>query len=368
MEIRLDRFRVIAVHALAEITPPVDENHPTQWSGYQLDFEEFPTPDLVRFALTRLRDIKALGPGEKVAWSIDACFGDVPFQIAYRKFGFQLVVPKGTPEEIAQRLILCLKKAARLAARSLEEVAHQQIDSGNVSIDNKYRIFDGAYQFFRQEASARFQENPNSGFGVVFAPKFAEAGYCAGAMVNAYFSRLEHLLVLALPFTDFDPGNGALRKFAEALWDDKFTTVFDLSTDEVAKRTRDMLGKIKKQFRNPISHGGFDKKGTAFHFHVPGIAAVPALLSNYKVSIERFVTSITKPEFETLCAELDDCDRLLESTKLGPGIRFAQRLLPVSFSETQRMKYRNVAEHPERFEAFLEHETDILDMHMNMDY
>jgi len=43
-------------------------------------------------------------------------------------------------------------------------------------------------------------------------------------------------------------------------------------------------------------------------------------------------------------------------------------LLPVSFSESKRKKYREAAEHPESFEPFIEHEADIMDMHMNMDY
>src|SRR5262245_46642541 len=41
-----------------------------------------------------------MGRGEKVAWSLDASFKGVPFEISLRKFGFQYIVPKGTPEAV----------------------------------------------------------------------------------------------------------------------------------------------------------------------------------------------------------------------------------------------------------------------------
>src|SRR5436190_16693409 len=80
-----------------------------------------------------------------------------------------------------------------------------------------------------------------------------------------------------------------------------------------------MLAAIKKQFRNPISHGGFDNQGTLFHFHVPGLSALPALLTRHNVSIERYATPISRAEFERLCGQLDECDGLLEQSAIGPA-------------------------------------------------
>ena len=64
-------------------------------------------------------------------------------------------------------------------------------------------------------------------------------------MVNAYFSRLEHVLVLTLPFTEIDPSNGAVRQFAAKGWLDKLKALFDLDQDDTAKRIRDILGQVK---------------------------------------------------------------------------------------------------------------------------
>jgi len=361
-----DKFQARADHALADIQPP-NEHGSIKWERYKLSLQEFPVPDLVLFALTRMRNLMALGRGEKVAWSIDACFRNTPFQIALRKFGFQLLLPKGTPQELRLRLVGCLQTAAQLAAGSLKENVEQQVDAGNVSIDNQYRVFNGAYVFFRQQATERYSTS-QSGMFALLDPALAEAGYCAGAMLNAYFSRLEHVLVLALPFTNFDPSNGALRGFALNRLQDKLKAIFNLSKDGTAKRIHDVLGQVKNTFRDPISHGGFDKRGTAFFFHVPGLAALPALLTDHKVSVERYVTHITQTEFETLCRQLDDCDTLLDQSTIGPGIQYARTGLSVSFSTRFREACRNAAASPAALEGFIDQQLEIADINENMDY
>ena len=361
-----DKFKVIAGHALADFLPPVGLESVARWDVHKLGFEDFALPDLVFFALTRLRGIEGLGRGDKIAWSVDACFRDTPFRIVLRKRGFELYVPEGTPDDVTKELGRCLKKAAGIAASFLKDAGKLQIEAGNVTIDNRFLIFEGAYRFFRMEAETRFATG-RTGIEALFDSKVKEAGYFAGAMINAYFSRLEHVLVLAMAFTSFDPTKGALRKFAESLWDDKFAAAFDLATDTSAKRARDILGRLKKEHRNPISHGGFDKKGTVFHFHVYGIDPVPAILLDYEVSIERYVSNVTRDQFHAVCGDLDECDRLLKETHLGFGLRYAESGMSISFSANSRERYRKAAKRPELFDQFVEDDQIRADMHMNMD-
>lgn len=362
----LDRFRERAAQALADIAP-ANQNSPDEWEGHRLSLDLFPLPDLVLFGLTRLLDIEALGRGEKVAWSVKARFRDTLFEISLRKFGFQLIVPKGTPDEHRLQLVRCLQTAAKLAAQSLQEFALHQIDAGNSSIENQYRIFDGAYRFFRQEATSRYAASKPGTFPL-FDAGLAEGGYCASAMLNAYFSLLEHMLVLALPFTEIDLSNGALRRFAANVWLDKLKALFDLDNDATAKRIRDILGQVKDRFRNPLSHGGFDKKGSTFHFSVPGIGAFPVLLADHRTSVERFVSLVSRSEFETLCRQLDECDALFEESKVGPGVKYAKTCLPVSFSAQFRAAGRKAAKSPEALQEFIDYQIEVADMHMNMDY
>lgn len=362
----IEHYRAVAARALAAIQPPGDQ-HVGKTDCRRLPPAQFRVPDLVRYALTRLVDLKDLGRGEKVAWSIDARFCDLPFQIALRKFGFQVCVPEGTSEDLLLQLIRSLQVAAKLAARSLADFAAEQVEAGNVTIENQYRIFDGAYRFFRQEATDRYQKSPNGRF-LLYNTSLSEAGYCAGAMLNAYFSRLEHVLVLILPFTCIDLTQGGLRRFASDIWQDKFKTLFKLHTDATAKRIHDVLKDIKDTFRNPISHGGFDKKETFFYFHVAGIAALPARLTGHDVCIEHYSTLITKPEFERLCQQLDECDTLLDQSTIGLGVRYVQTGLPTSFSTKFRTAAQEAARSSTTFEEFMERQMENFDRHVNMDY
>src|SRR5262249_2413038 len=159
---------------------------------------------------------------------------------------------------------------------------------GNVTIENQYHRFDGAYRFFREKARGAYDtptplphvtQRDGRGRPVAWSCEpwrsEIEGGYLAGAMVGAYFSRLEHLLVLVLPLLGFDPSGGALVRFVAATWDQKWRQVFDLASDRRAKSTYDRLRRIKETVRNPLSHGGFAKKGTSFFFHVEKIGALP---------------------------------------------------------------------------------------------
>jgi len=72
------------------------------------------------------------------------------------------------------------------------------------------------------------------------------------ACVNAFFSLLEHRLVLVLPFIDFDPADGALTAFIGARWGDKFRRVFDVASDSTAHAIYDRLHRIAEAYRNSV--------------------------------------------------------------------------------------------------------------------
>lgn len=65
--------------------------------------------------------------------------------------------------------------------------------------------------------------------------------YYKVAMIDAYFSRLEHLLVLLLPFTNFTAAGEALLKFIGTNGDGKFKTISDIATNPAAKSLYDRL-------------------------------------------------------------------------------------------------------------------------------
>jgi hypothetical protein len=187
-------------------------------------------------------------------------------------------------------------------------------------------------------------------------------------MVDAYFSRLEHLLVLVLPFLDFEPGAGALVRFVGLTWDEKWRQVFDVATDNRAKLAYDRLREIKEAIRNPASHGGFAKKGTSFFFHVEKIGALPALLTKHGRSFEFFITRVPAGTYQELCSQLDETDAFLAASIAASGVRYAQAGLAVVFSADFRKACRTAAASPAALEGFIEERAYLSDLHANMDY
>jgi len=377
----LTETRRRAAHALADILPPSGGQESGEGERHPLSLNEFPVPGLILFALTQLRDLKHFGPLEKLRWGVSATFRGTSFSITLEKLGFWLYVPDGMSSDVRLALICCLRTAATLAEACLREVAQHQTEAGNVTIENCYHRFERAYRFFREKARGAYDTpppepvvisrdqtgRPTGWSSEPWKPQI-EGGYMAGAMLDAYFSWLEHTLVLVLPFIEFEPANGALVRFVGATWNDKWRAIFDLTADQQAKQVYDGLRRIKETVRNPISHGGFGKNGTSFFFHVEGIGALPALLTKHGRSFEFTITRVPHGTYEQLCQQLDACDAFLQGSKLWAGLRYAQAELDVALSDSFRRQCREASQSEEDLDEFIEHQSYLTDMHRNMDY
>jgi hypothetical protein len=131
------------------------------------------------------------------------------------------------------------------------------------------------------------------------------------AAITAYLSLLEHRLVLALPFGSFDPAKDNLTRIIGDRWGDKWVRVLGKGPD--AARYRQKLVEVVERWRNPYSHGGFEKgHGATIYLHTPGIGAVPIGVSRVRDSP---LFSLL-PTGESTVAEvfelLDDIDAWLE--------------------------------------------------------
>lgn len=369
-----------AIRALAEIVPPTESEN-LLWDRHELSPTDFPVPGLVLFGLRELRGLQSWGPGEKLRWGITATFRKVTFYVSLEKFGLRLHCPPRLRTKTRNELIRLLKTAAKLAEAYLRDLAQQQIKAGNVTLDNQYLQFDAAYRFFREKASAAYASRPKkpkvtsrdktgrpTGWtSDPFRPQ-REGGYFATAMLDAYFSRLEHLLVVVLPFIDFDPGSGALLQHTGLTWDEKWCRVFNVTNDKRAKVAYDTLRNIKESVRNPMSHGGFHKKGTSFFFHVENVGALPALLSKHRRSFNLSVTRVPEDTYGNLCSQLDQVDAYLASSHIAAGMRYAESGLSIPFSADFRKACKVAAKSTPTLEKFMDYHAYLEDTHANMDY
>ena len=202
-------------------------------SSHRLPPKEFPVPELVLFALRNLMGWQWQGPGEKVRWTVCGSVSGEPVAFELRKLGFK-ILRANDPKIPESRIIGQLKSGLKEVERWLEPFAGAQVEEGNVSIANRFGEFENRYHFFRQLANKAFtaakQGAPNWGSNTI--PKLSddlkylfsnnrEGFFYSTAMVDSYFSALEHRLVLLRAFTGKPLEQGELLSILSSKWEDK---------------------------------------------------------------------------------------------------------------------------------------------------
>jgi hypothetical protein len=341
--------------------------------------KELPVPGLLLFLLTRIMGLRNLGPDEKTAWHVPMRFRGHRVTIASQKFGLRLYIRansdcRESAEEIGRAVIQRLAKALRIVEREvLANYAAEQIAEGSVTVANQSHRLRAMYQHFRAAAAFAFAEStapPKP--PVPCGDRAAAASLFEGvnekirqeqigawetlATVNAYFSVLEHELVLVSAFSDLDPMNGGLEQLVGDGWGTKFKKLFDLA-DKEAKGVHDCLREIAETWRNPYSHGGFEKGKAAVWFHLEGIGAVPGRLSDIRSSPHFELFPVQPEGFQTICDAFDVTDRWLRDGRYAAALTWVASGNDVVFDPDSRATYRRIAQDEDLLREEIEHES-----------
>ncbi|HEX3958319.1 MAG TPA: hypothetical protein VHZ03_17110 [Trebonia sp.] len=318
-----------------------------------------------------------LGAADKVAWCYGFTVDGVPCTLASTKWGLRLhldaaVGDADAAEQLAQRVLDKLAAAQRVVNKSvLSPQLADQIKAGNVTIANQYATLRGSYEYFREGAeqayagAGRLANRP--GLADLIAGRGAYEGWWNTlAMVSAYFSTLEHILIGCLPFTSFDPATGNLADAIGDEWYKKMKRVVNI-TDPEPKRQFDALHDIAERFRNTYSHGAFGHDGrAAMSVHLPDVGAVPVALGAFGVRPELLFVPAVKDGFDEICRVFDSCDDWLANGPLADGHRWVLAGLDFRFDAQFRADVSS-ARSQGRYETFLSDTAEYVDDLMNMD-
>jgi hypothetical protein len=315
-----------------------------------------------------------LGGRDKVAWRYGFTVDGVPCMLASTKWGLRLhldaaVGDTDAAERLARRVLDKLAAAQQVVNESvLSPKLADQIKAGNITITNQYPTLRGSYEYFREGAEQAYAGAGRLANRLGLADAIAGSGAQEGwwntlAMVLAYFSTLEHVLIGCLPFTSFDPANGKLRKALQEGWRN---TMERFVNDAESARQFAALRDIADRFRNIYVHGAFGSGAKAVMFvHVPNVGAVPVTLGEFGVRPELLFVPAAKDDFDHICSVFDSCDGWLANGSLADGHRWVLAGLDFRFDAKFRAD-ASAARSQGRFEKFLSDTDEEVDDLMNM--
>lgn len=373
-----------------DLNPDKPKNLDGEWLVTQSSLS-LPPPFMVYLILVRCLGCTVIErPREKMAWITYFSFQDTPISAAQLKSGLQLEVKGKQNSQLLKEFIELLKKSLPAANVAFQDLVEASFADGEISIENKSYLFKERYLFLRKQAELRFKRTfSHEEKGVVdkqsessirlledfvatynFSNNVCREGFfLASACLDAYFSALEHYLILLLPFTNFDPRQENILKFVRGSWEKTFQRIFGEPPVHESERTvLEKLRQIKRKWRNTLAHGGFDYEGQTFLVQVPGLGSIPASLAKDESRFRFSNLPITHSDFQKICIILDECDSLLRNGRFKLAFQYIDAGLNLYLDEKSRREFNEALSCEEEMENFIEHQSYLEDMHTNMDW
>lgn len=343
--------------------------------------EEAPIPVLIRHALT-LIGIRHNGPGEKVAWWTAFSYKGYPCELAHEKFGLRLRIQGDLTEEQSSELLIEMRRKLVSAVRTVEgllaETARETLNAGNVTVVNQHRQLRWAYEYFRERATnpeviedvSESGTNESGSWATFVLGKNIMAMHAFHdlvAAISAFASSLEHDLVLALPFLDFDPSTDDLTRVIGDRWGEKWRRVVGHS-DLEAVHLRERLAAVIERWRNPYSHGGFEKgHGATIYLHTPGLGALPVGLSGIRDSPLFSFRAASETDIKGVFALFDEIDAYLVKA-IPHAMNWIDSGLDVRFDAEFMAEVTGCIQSEGGLERLIDVHAYRVDMIINMDY
>lgn len=377
------------------------EPFPESWSSWdKVNLkEEFPIPEYLQITLILSPIISSVRIGEKTRWAYGVAFNGVPCVIALQKFGLRLYIR--APEDSAQAtrhadihrlLVAALKRAVKYVERQYVGALFEELsETDTLVLRNDYYSIRGMYQYFR-ESSTSFSEATKSNksdsgetsnaseipvtrsIKEILTPwfedreRFRNKGYYEFAAVLAFFSLIEHVLVLlfALSPKAFDQ---PLAKFIKMDLKAKLNVIFDKVEPE-NEVMRSMLLSLADKYRNFFAHGGITKGGRATHVYLTGIGPIanPAFRLNKDPSLP-FIEFL--PDKPTIDSEVfpffDEFESWLSQGPTKFGMKFIDEGMDVLYDKKFQAHFLEACSDESTFDEWLRERSLATDRMINFE-
>jgi hypothetical protein len=324
-------------------------------------------------------------PVEKVEWFIPLKYKGITFQMGNLKYGFRIYVfdiDKEDPiiNEFIKRLHSLIKLSDGLISPYLDEL----MQSGEFTLKNDYYFLFEMYFFYKDKLienekeilklseAMKVHDIPRKELidkGKEKLGRKAESFYYFYAMMDSFFSLLEHLCVLLLAMDkDYNSGIENVQDFIfNTNWTEKYNRIF--KDYLIFKKRYNKLHIVKEKYRNTFSHGGFEKNGNPVFVHVPGVGALPIALSKFKDTVRSTYLPKRNETYEELIKVFDDFFVEMESDKtFSRKLKIIKSMRDIIYNYDYHQKYTEAVKSNKKLNDFFKIEDLLLSRYIDMDW
>lgn len=341
-------------------------------------------PWMVFLVFVVIKKYKYYGRSEKIAWEIPVSYKNIELLLTHRKFGFEILYGSDS-EDVDEQVILAynkIKSVFNLASSLLQPYALSLFKENKFTIENTSQKIYNRYLFFKKQAKKAINYIDKSkniklthvdwDEGKLVSEKQyiskQNAFYYSAAMVDAFFSYIENIFILLIPFIDVDCKID-IPVIIYQTWSEKIKLLFNLNDNVELKRLYEILLKIKEQFRNPITHGNFQKDDSNFQIHFPHLGAIPLELTNINKKLIFSFIKFNKNTFVEITKYFDAFEDYLKKNELTKFAYFyIVNQFPVFFDSKSRQTYHVKMVSWEKWNEYLDYLANSLDNAANMDW
>jgi len=306
---------------------------------------------------------------------------EIPFQyqgfycmFSMEKFGLKFRI-NSKEDAILKTIFKKIKSASKLAERLLKPIITESIDNGDITIENQSAILRRRYLYFRESVDqiisdyneGKFKDYKSIVSGINRKVKLEEEIiFNTQAMLDAYFSFQEHLLILLLPFTNIDFKEKRITCLINSTWTEKFNEIFLPAENPKLMKHFDALRNLK-ELRNKYAHGGFEKGEGSILSHVEGVGAIPVELPSNSKEVFSFAL-IKDINFKETCEIIDAFEAYLSNSDWSRALKILECGTDMRFDKEYFLELKMAIDSDKNLESFLDKESYIYSREANMDW
>lgn len=259
------------------------------------------------------------------------------------------------------------------------------MNAGECTLKNEFAFLYRMYSFYKKELldneelitnaktkskDKEISRNEMKEIAILVHDKKMKSFYYFYAMMDAFFSLLEHLCVLLLAMDEkFVPSNENIQKFIfDTNWTEKYNRIFQ-DADIKYKRRYNKLHIVKEKYRNTFAHGAFEKNGNPVFVHVPRVGAVPIALSKYKDSVRSSYLPVKNESYLELIEIFEGFFDDLESDKFfARKYEIIRNTNDIVYNSEYHKKYVDAIKSKKKLKEFFKVQELLLVRYQDMDW